>query len=155
VALALEGLYQPKWSEEILEEARRNLARHLGPKTAKQRIDNLRNILPEAMVNGYTPHLAGLTNDPKDRHVVAAALKSNASIIVTGNLRDFHPSPAGVTAQVPDEFLCSFLGQMDAILAGLERVRTNWPRPWPSYERLLHQLATFTPQFTDHVRSAL
>ena len=155
MALALEGLYQPKWSEEILEEARRNLARHIDPATAQQRIDALRDVLPEAMVHDYTQHLAGLTNDPKDHHVVAAALRGNASIIVTGNLRDFHPLPSGVTAQAPDDFLCGFLGRTDAILAGLERVRTNWPKPWPSYERLLTQLATFTPQFTDYVLSAL
>lgn len=93
MALALEGLYQPKWSEEILEEARRNLARHIGPEAAQQRIDNLRDVLPEATVRDYTQHLVGLKNDPKDRHVVAAALKGNASIIVTGNLRDFHPLP--------------------------------------------------------------
>lgn len=155
VALALEGLYQPKWSEEILEEAQRNLARHIAPETAQQRIDNLRDVLPEAMVDDYAQFLAGLTNDPKDLHVVAAALKGNASIIVTGNLRDFHPLPSGVTAQSPDDFLCGFLGRTDAILASLERVRTNWPKPWPPHERLLKQLATFAPQFANHIRSEL
>lgn len=137
MALALEGLYQPKWSEEILEEARRNLARHIGPEAAQQLIDNLRDVLPEAMVRDYTQHLVGLKNDPKDRHVVAAALKGNASIIVTGNLRDSHPLPGGVTAQAPDDFLCGFLKQTDAVLASLERVRTNWPKPWPPHEQLL------------------
>lgn len=155
VALALEGLYQPKWSEEILEEARRNLARHIAPETAQQRIDDLRAVLPEAMVHDYAEHLAGLTNHPKDRHVVAAALQANASIIVTGNLRDFQLLPSGVTAQSPDDFMCGFLGQMDAVLASLERVRTNWPKPGPPHERLLKQLATFTPRLVDHIRSAL
>lgn len=107
------------------------------------------------MVYDYAHHLAGLTNDPKDHHVVAAALKGNASIIVTGNLRDFHPLPSGVTAQSPDDFLCGFLGQPDVVIAGLERVRTNWPNPRPPRERLLNQLATFTPRFADHIRSTV
>jgi len=72
--------------------------RQIGPETAQQRIDNLRDVLPEAMVDDYAQFLAGLTNDPKDHHVVAAALKGNASIIVSGNLRDFHPLPSDVTA---------------------------------------------------------
>lgn len=87
--------------------------------------------------------------------MVAAALKGNASIIVTGNLRDFHPLPSGVTAQAPDDFFCGFLHQTDSILSSLERVRTNWPKPWPPHERLLKQLAAFTPRFAEQIRSAL
>ncbi len=49
-----------------------------------------------------------MTNDPKDRHVVAAAVHCDADIIVTSNLRDF-PSAAllhyDITAFHPDAFL--------------------------------------------------
>ncbi len=131
VAMALEGLYQARWSEEVLEEARRNLERHIGAETARERIDALRDLLPDATVRDYSRHLAGLTNDPKDRHVVAAALESSARVIVTGNIRDFHPLPRGITAQLPDVFLSHFLGQMNLVLTSLERVRTSWPKPTP------------------------
>jgi hypothetical protein len=107
------------------------------------------------MISDYTQYFAGLTSDPKDHHVIAAALEGNASIIVTGNLRDFHPLPSSVTAQAPDDFFCGFLHQTGSILSGLERVRTNWPKPWPTHERLLKQLATFTPRFVEHIRSVL
>ena len=139
---------------DILEEARRNLARHIGLETAQLRINSLRDVLPEAIVHDYAQHLTGLMNDPKDHHVVAAALKSNASIIVTANLRDFHPLPSGLTALAPDEFLCGFLYDLDAVRAGLERVRANWPLPLPPHERLLKQVAKFAPRFADHIRSA-
>lgn len=33
---------------------------------------------PEAMVTGYEPLIAGMQNDTKDRHVVAAAVKAGA-----------------------------------------------------------------------------
>ena len=46
--------------------------------------------------------------DPGDRHVLAAAIKGQADIIVTSNLKDF-PANAlerwGIEAQHPDEFL--------------------------------------------------
>ena len=49
-----------------------------------------------------------MTNDPKDRHVLAAAVKCRAHFIVTSNLRHF-PSESlaewGVEATHPDEFL--------------------------------------------------
>jgi hypothetical protein len=49
-----------------------------------------------------------MRNDPKDRHVVAAAVMANASVIVTSNLKDFlleDLAPWGIEAQSPDIFL--------------------------------------------------
>ncbi|SUC25605.1 Uncharacterised protein [Providencia rustigianii] len=46
--------------------------------------------LPDAKVEQYEPLIDGLElPDLDDRHVVAAAIKSNAKIIVTLNLKDF------------------------------------------------------------------
>jgi len=47
-----------------------------------------------------------MRNDPKDRHVSAAAVKAGARVIVTFNLSDFKNLPDGFEAQSPDEFLC-------------------------------------------------
>ena len=46
---------------------------------------------PEAMVSDFEHLEASLQNDPKDRHVLAAAIKAQASTIVTFNLKDFQP----------------------------------------------------------------
>ena len=54
-----------------------------------------------------------MTNDPKDRHVLAAAIRSRARVIVTLNLRDFPESSLsqyGIAAQHPDDFI---LDQID------------------------------------------
>lgn len=51
-----------------------------------------------------------MTNDPKDRHVIAAAVKSDAKLIVTYNAKDFPPSslaPWGIERQGPSTFLMS------------------------------------------------
>ena len=154
VALALADLYQPKWSEEILAEAERNLARYIEPVTAKERIGELRELLPEALVGNYREYLVGRTNDPKDRHGVAAALSCKASIIVTSNVKDFRPIPRGLKTVQPDTFLYAFVDKMDVVLDCLESVRAKWPTP-PPLEVLLRKLDRFAPQFANEVRSSL
>ena len=47
---------------------------------------------PDAVVTGYEAIAARLDlPDPGDRHVLAAAIREQADVIVTGNLRDFPP----------------------------------------------------------------
>lgn len=50
--------------------------------------------------------------DPDDRHVVAAAIHSGASLIVTFNLKDFPADalkPYNLAAQHPDDFIVDLL----------------------------------------------
>jgi predicted nucleic acid-binding protein len=112
--LAEADVYRPLWSADILTELRRNvIGAGIPVDRVDRRISNMRRHFPDAAVTGYE-HLAdGMTNDPKDRHVLAAAVRANAEVIVTFNLRDF-PEPAlkpyDVTAIHPDDFL---LDQLD------------------------------------------
>jgi hypothetical protein len=67
----------------------------------------------DALVTGYEDLIPGLQlPDPDDRHVLAAAIRGHADVIVTINLRDF-PSdtirPFGIEAQHPDEFILHLL----------------------------------------------
>nr|WP_237028304.1 PIN domain-containing protein [Pectobacterium carotovorum] len=65
--------------------------------------------IPDGLVNGYEALIAGLTlPDPDDRHVLAAAIRCGASVIVTFNQRDFPTdvlASYGVESQHPDEFV--------------------------------------------------
>lgn len=58
--------------------------------------------------------------DPNDRHVLAAAIRGRADVIVTANLRDF-PEPIisafGIEAQHPDEFVLNLLDLAPGIVA--------------------------------------
>ncbi|UBU14099.1 PIN domain-containing protein [Nonomuraea gerenzanensis] len=70
--------------------------------------------VPDCIVEGYEPIIEGLKlPDPDDRHVLAAAIKAHAQVIVTSNLRDFPVETLatwGVEAKSPDDFV---LDQID------------------------------------------
>lgn len=84
-------LFTPKWSEDIFQEwitIMRN--KDIPEEIILKRIDNVDKAFPDAKVINYQALIETLDlPDPKDRHVLAAAIKSNANIIVTNNLRDF------------------------------------------------------------------
>lgn len=65
--------------------------------------------IPDSLVVGYETLIPGLElPDPDDRHVLAAAIRCNASVIVTFNQKDFPDdilAPFGIEAQHPDEFV--------------------------------------------------
>jgi hypothetical protein len=68
---------------------------------------------PDALVTGYEDLIEGLQlPDPDDRHVLAAAIRGRADVIVTVNVRDF-PADAlalfQIEAQHPDEFIAHLL----------------------------------------------
>ncbi|SNT43526.1 PIN domain-containing protein [Granulicella rosea] len=103
-------LYLPRWSKSILEETTRTLEAKLG--LSREQTSRLSEQLgihfPDCWVEGYDELIPAMTNHPKDRHVLAAAVRTGAQTIVTFNLRDFSPealAPWNIEAQTPDEFL--------------------------------------------------
>jgi predicted nucleic acid-binding protein len=112
--LAEAEAYRPLWSADVLEELRRNLVkRGIASELVDRRIGQMTHTFPDAMVTGYESLIDGMTNDPKDRHVLAAAVRANAEVLVTFNRGDFPPAaldPYDVVAVHPDEFL---LDQLD------------------------------------------
>jgi predicted nucleic acid-binding protein len=105
---AESDLYQPFWSEQVLDEAIRNLIKsgRMDEQKAAHLTAQMRLTFPEAFVENYGDLIPAMRNDPKDRHVAAAAVKAGARVIVTFNLSDFKNLPGGFEAQSPDEFLC-------------------------------------------------
>jgi hypothetical protein len=65
--------------------------------------------IPDCLVTGHEGLVVQLKlPDPHDRHVLAAAIRGQASVIVTYNLADFPAEaldPYGIAAQHPDEFI--------------------------------------------------
>jgi predicted nucleic acid-binding protein len=108
--MAEAELYHVYWSQEILNGATRNLveAGRMTDSKAMRLQELLKNAFPEAMVEVSPELIAVMSNDPGDRHVLAAAVVAQATVIVTFNLKHF-PSialnPWGIEAQHPDVFL--------------------------------------------------
>lgn len=91
--LALTGAYRARWSEQIHDEWTRNVLKNRPDLTSAQldrTVELMNRAVPDCLVKDYEPLVKGLDlPDEDDRHVLAAAIKCGASVIVTYNLRDF------------------------------------------------------------------
>jgi hypothetical protein len=111
---------------------------------------------PEALVTGHEPLIERMRNDPKDRHVLAAAVRANADAIVTCNGRDFPRAcldPYGIEKISPERFL---LHQWDLDSGSVtEKLLQQAIDTRRSVESLLELLHKMVPRFADAVRPAL
>jgi hypothetical protein len=90
------------------------------------------------------PSPPGPQTDPDDRHVLAAAIRCGASVIVTFNQADFPRAalePFGIEAQHPDQF-AEFLFDLDpaAVVAAAQRQRSKLKAPTMDVDRFLNNL---------------
>jgi hypothetical protein len=107
-------------------------------------------------VTGYESLVVSMTNDPKDAHVAAAAVKAGAQVIVTSNLTDFRDLPEGIEAQSPDEFLGNLFDlDRDGLVDLLREQAAALRRPPRSFEELLTGLAKVVPDFAASVLAHL
>ncbi|MER7431453.1 PIN domain-containing protein [Nonomuraea rubra] len=117
IRLAMTGRVQARWTNSILDEMQRNLAANR-PDIPAEKLDKLRSLMNSAvrdcLVEGYEPLIEGLKlPDADDRHVLAAAIKVGARVIVTSNLKDFpadYVTPWDIEVKSPDDFV---LDQID------------------------------------------
>lgn len=102
-------LYTPKWSEHIFEEWINLMKiKQVPQEEIQKRISVINRAFPDAMVKNYHGLIKGLElEDEKDKHVLAAAIKTNANLIVTNNLRHFpehYLNTFGLAAKSADDF---------------------------------------------------
>lgn len=126
---AFYDLYTPKWSATIFKEWKDVMIRKgITSEEAEKRIVRANSAFPDALVSNYESLITHLNlPDQDDRHVLAAAIKSNADVIVTNNLKDFpeeYLNSYGVKAKSADDFLTDIidLNQDIAIKAFKEMV---------------------------------
>jgi predicted nucleic acid-binding protein len=117
------SLFEIYWSEDSLIELERTLVSKLKIELRKARrlIRTMQAAFSSATIleSKYQPILPQMQNDPKDRHVLAAAVIANASLIVTPNLKDFPPTalqPHNIQALSPDDFLEQIFTESSATL---------------------------------------
>lgn len=107
-------LYTPQWSSTIFHEWVEVMKRKgIDEVEAQKRAQKLNLAFPDALVKNYEPLIDSLKlPDPNDRHVVAAAIKANADLIITNNLKDFpeeYLSQFGLKAKNPDDFFTDII----------------------------------------------
>lgn len=131
-------------------EVTRNLGnrRRLTPENIAHLTKQVQLHFPEAEVEGYETLTDLMTNDPKDRHVAAAAVRIGAQVIVRSNLKDFPASslaPWEIEARHPDQFLMN-LYALDP-KAVLSRLRDQAATIGRSLPELLATLRIGVPNF--------
>ncbi len=107
-------LYTPKWSAHIFDEWKSVMERKGVPEAEiRKRTEKANMAFPDALVNNYESLIEGLDlPDLKDRHVLAAAIKTNANVIVTNNIQDFPMEtlePYGMSVKSADDFLTDII----------------------------------------------
>jgi len=146
--LGLSGRFRARWSRAIHEEWKRNLLRNR-PDLSRERLDRTSDLMdkaiPDCLVEGYEALIADLNlPDPDDRHVLAAAIHGDASIIVTFNLRDFPReslAPFGIEALHPDAFILQFLERdVTAVISAARHQRAQLVHPSIGTDHYLEML---------------
>jgi len=159
--LAAEGAFRPLWSEEVLEEVRRNAVEAgVAEVGIEKRLAAMREYFPDAMVTGYERLTGSLSCDPKDRHVLAAAVRSKADVLVTFNGKDFPDAslePFDVELVHPDDFL---LDQLDLfpglVVHTLHELAADYTNPPLQVEDVLEALRRAgVPRFAADARRYL
>lgn len=146
--LGLSGRFRARWSAQIHDEWKRNLLLNRSDLTSAQldRTSALMDLaIPDGLVTDHEALIADLAlPDLDDRHVLAAAIRCNASVIVTFNEKDFPPaalSPFGMEAQHPDLFIEN-LFDLDpaAVVAAAQRQRAQLKNPPMDVDRYIDVL---------------
>ena len=153
LSLAVEGLYRPLWSSEILAELEYHETRKLvnrgeqpdaAAARARQLIDQMTTAFDDSLVESWEPY-DGTFNlpDPDDEHVAAAALVGGAGAIVTDNLKDFPIAnvPAHIKVLSPAEFAADTVAvSPDIALRAVRTMTSRYSKPPLTTEDVLSRL---------------
>jgi predicted nucleic acid-binding protein len=137
IRVAQADLVDAKWTDRILDETFRNLKENR-PDLDPAKLDRTRELMNRAirdvLVTGYEPLIDALDlPDPDDRHVLAAAIKARAQVIVTENTKDFPQARLAswnIEARCADEFVLDLIDlNQQAVYAQVQRMADSWQNP--------------------------
>ena len=150
LTLAEADFFRVRWSLEILDETERAIAHMLAQKAvqdAQERALRARQAMErafqEAAVQDHEALLGAVPElpDPGDQHVVAAAMKTRAAVIVTDNLKHFPAAllaPLGIDVLSADAFIADTITlDTGRAVAAIRRMRERLKRPEKTADVLL------------------
>jgi predicted nucleic acid-binding protein len=148
IRVAQTGLVRARRTEKIHDEWLRNVLK-ANPHLTAERLARTRTLMDEAvrdsLVTDYVDLIGSLTlPDPDDRHVLAAAIRASADVIVTYNLKDFPAETLAhydIECQHPDDFLLTLFDIAPGLVCGaVKRQREGLRNPPKTAEELLATL---------------
>ncbi|KAB2813946.1 PIN domain-containing protein [Phaeocystidibacter luteus] len=107
-------MYTPKWGIHVTKEWEKVMhEKGLSDEQILNAIHRANAAFPDALVEHYHELIDTISlPDQNDRHVVAAAIKTNANVIVTNNLKDFpneYLAQFGLSVKSPDDFITDLI----------------------------------------------
>lgn len=110
--VAMTEQFRARWTMQIHDEWTRNLREQrpdIDEAKLQRTVELMNQAVPDCLVENYENLIDSLElPDPNDRHVLAAAIKCQADVIVTNNLKDFPEEVLkryDIEVQSPDVFL--------------------------------------------------
>ena len=145
MSVALTEQFRARWTREIQDEWVRNVLQDR-PDITAEKLDYTVVLMNEAVPDALVENYDGLINtlelpDPNDRHVLAAAIKCQADVIVTNNIKDFPKAVLDrfdIDAQTPDIFLSHLFDLNEtAFCRAVRQQRERLKKPPYSAQELL------------------
>ncbi len=148
IRVAQAGLVQAKWTDQILDEVFDNITANrpdLDPQKLARTRDLMNKAVRDCLVPGYEPLIEALDlPDRDDRHVLAAAIKARAQVIVTNNLKDFPLTalePWDMEAKSPDSFILEQVElSREAVYSAVQRIADSRENPPATFADVLAML---------------
>ena len=146
--LTLGGLFRARWSDMVHEEWMAAVRKNLADVTREQ-LERTRDLMnrhaEDCLVTGFEELIEGIElPDPNDRHVLAAAIRSGANVIVTQNLKDFPQDRLdaySIEAQHPDTFIRHLFDlHPGGVVGAAQKHRASLKNPPKSAEDYLNTL---------------
>jgi len=150
LSLAEAEFFRLRWSISVLDETEAAIEKILSGRgltdageRARRARASMEAAFEDAMVADFDnllPVAAGLP-DPDDHHVLAAAVKTQAAMIVTENLKDFPAAilfPLNMEAKSADTFIVDTIAlDTGRAVAAIRRMRERFKKPEKTADLLL------------------
>jgi hypothetical protein len=146
LSLAEREMFEPRWSQTVLDEMRRNRPTGVSEERIDRRIAAMNGFFPRAMTRGHEGLMPEMQADEKDKHVLAAAVYSRSAVLVTDNVKDFDPPSTGPYA-MRVERLSQFLvrklqDRPDVVVPAMQSMVDRNQRDPRSMQALIDKMAS-------------
>ena len=149
--IAVSGIVQAKWTNQIQDEWISALLEKR-PDLQREQLERTRQMMERAiqdcLITDYDHRIDELAlPDADDRHVLAAAIKADASTIVTFNLKHFPANQLnrhGIVAKHPDAFVTDLAcgGHAQAVVRAAKMQQRGMCKPAMSVDNYLESPKT-------------